>query len=147
MQNTLKQRSEQLSLFLNERQRRLFAATEALAYRRDGIEFVERELGISHKVIQAGIRELKNPEQIDPDRIRKPGGGGSVPLIRTRRCSATSKMAVSNGNQRANRRRYASMTFKFQNWGKSIRTASYDLTANAGWVSVGNGSRHVGFCG
>ncbi|MBN2981037.1 MULTISPECIES: ISAzo13 family transposase [Cohnella] len=75
MQNTLKQRYEQLSPFLNERQRRLFAATEALAYGRGGIAFVERELGISHKVIQAGIRELKNPEQIDPERIRKSGGG------------------------------------------------------------------------
>lgn len=38
----------------------------SLAYGRGGIAFVERE---------AGIRELKNPEQIDPNRIRKPGGG------------------------------------------------------------------------
>lgn len=75
MQNTLKQRYDQLRPFLNELQRRLFVATEALAYGYGGIAFVERELGVSHKVIQQGIRELEHPEQIDPSRIRKPGGG------------------------------------------------------------------------
>ncbi|MFB5760618.1 ISAzo13 family transposase [Paenibacillus medicaginis] len=75
MQSTVKQRYEQLYPFLNELQRRLFVATEALAYGRGGIAFIERELGVSHKVIQQGIRELEHPEQIDKDRIRKPGGG------------------------------------------------------------------------
>lgn len=75
MPHTMKQRYDQLKPFLNEHQRRLFVATEALAYGRGGIAFVERELGVSHKVIQQGIRELEHPEQIDPSRIRKTGGG------------------------------------------------------------------------
>ncbi|THF77754.1 helix-turn-helix domain-containing protein [Cohnella fermenti] len=75
MPHTMKQRYDQLKPFLNEHQRRLFVATEALAYGRGGIAFVERELGVSHKVIQQGIRELEHPEQIDVNRIRKAGGG------------------------------------------------------------------------
>lgn len=75
MDNKLKQRYEQLSPFLNEQQKRLYVATEAIAYGRGGISFIEKELGVSHQVIQAGIRELSKPETIDRSRIRKPGGG------------------------------------------------------------------------
>jgi transposase len=75
MNNKLKQRYEQLSPFLNEQQKRLYVASEAIAYGRGGISFIEKELGVSHQVIQAGIRELNEPETIDRSRIRKPGGG------------------------------------------------------------------------
>jgi len=75
MNSSIKQRYEILSPYLNERQKRLFVAAEALANGRGGISFIERELGVSHKVIQAGIRELQDPTVLDPARIRKAGGG------------------------------------------------------------------------
>ncbi|MFB5761582.1 hypothetical protein [Paenibacillus medicaginis] len=72
MDSPLKQRYDQLSPYLNERQKRLFVATEALVYGCGGIAWIERELGISHKVIQAGTRDLQDPEPLDSARIRKP---------------------------------------------------------------------------
>lgn len=66
-----------LTPFLNERTRRLWAATEALALGYGGILAVHRATGISQNTIRTGLRELKskavNPTA--PERIRQPGGG------------------------------------------------------------------------
>ena len=59
---------------LNERARRLFAAAQARAMGRGGIAEVSRQTGLSRPTIQAGIRELQQPEAM-AGRIRRPGGG------------------------------------------------------------------------
>lgn len=58
---------------LNERQRRLYAATLALKYGYGGIKKVHEEIGLDFNTIRRGIKEL----QAEPlqDRIRAIGGG------------------------------------------------------------------------
>ena len=63
----------QLMEHFNERQRRLYAATQALKYGYGGMSHVHRELGLDFKTIQQGIKDLTAPPMVD--RIRKTGGG------------------------------------------------------------------------
>lgn len=73
---TLKTKFEALSPVLNERSRRLWAATEAKALGHGGIALVERATGVSRSTIVRGLRELECGEAaVRPDRIRRPGGG------------------------------------------------------------------------
>jgi hypothetical protein len=60
---------------LNERSRRLWAATEAKALGHGGIALVERATGISRSTIQRGLREVAADQPLRGDRLRKPGGG------------------------------------------------------------------------
>jgi len=60
---------------LNERQRRLWAASEARAAGRGGIAATARATGISVPTIRRGIAELESGERLDPGRVRRPGGG------------------------------------------------------------------------
>ncbi len=61
---------------LNERQWRLYVATEAKRVGRGGISQVAREAGVSRKTIRKGIRELEVGGLSEPGaRIRKLGGG------------------------------------------------------------------------
>jgi hypothetical protein len=60
---------------LNERQRRLFAASEARVAGRGGITAAARATGISIPTIRKGIAELRAGERLEPGRVRRPGGG------------------------------------------------------------------------
>jgi hypothetical protein len=61
---------------LNERSRRLWAASEARAVGHGGIALVARATGISRSTIERGIAELERDGPVlDADRIRRPGGG------------------------------------------------------------------------
>jgi len=61
---------------LNERTRRLWAASEARAIGYGGIAVVERATGISRSTIERGLEELEADEvPLGPERIRRPGGG------------------------------------------------------------------------
>jgi transposase len=60
---------------LNEKQRRLFLASEAKSYGRGGISEVSRVSGVSRTTIRVGLAELESGEDIDISRVRKPGGG------------------------------------------------------------------------
>jgi hypothetical protein len=69
-----------LSPFQNERQRRLWAGTEALTMGRGGIARVAAATGLSRMTVRAGVREVqtleRNPDAVlEPARIRPPGGG------------------------------------------------------------------------
>lgn len=59
----------------NERQRRLWAASEARAAGRGGIAATSRATGISVPTIRKGIAELKSGERLVSGRVRRPGGG------------------------------------------------------------------------
>ncbi len=60
---------------LNERTRRLLAASEAIVIGRGGIAIVSRATGLSCKAISLGIKQLHEEASISPGRIRREGGG------------------------------------------------------------------------
>ena len=61
--------------FLDERARRLVAASEAKSLGFGGISKVSRASGLSRKAISKGIDELESGEDIAPGRIRRVGAG------------------------------------------------------------------------
>ena len=71
---------------MDERVRRQWAASEAIALARGGISVVARATGLSRNTIRAGIGELKERENRSAtppgQRVRRPGGG-SKPLTQT----------------------------------------------------------------
>lgn len=68
-------RYDEVSPFLDERQKRLFAAAEAKAYGWGGVRRIAQELNMSTATVLKGKHELEHPDELDPVRIRKPGGG------------------------------------------------------------------------
>jgi hypothetical protein len=59
---------------LNERQRRLFAASEALKLGRGGIAYIAHLLDCHRRTIERGLNELRHPEPpLPPHRARKKG--------------------------------------------------------------------------
>jgi len=64
-----------LSPHLNERGRRLFAASEARAAGHGGIAAVSRATGIAPSTIGRGLRELDEGEPLEDGWVRREGGG------------------------------------------------------------------------
>lgn len=76
----IEQRYQLLSSRLDERQRRLFVATEAKVLGRGGISAVSRATGVSRVTITAGLGELESDAvaesaPLPPGRVRRLGGG------------------------------------------------------------------------
>src|SRR3989304_4662639 len=75
----VKEKYEVLRPSLNERARRLWAATEARSLGRGGIAAVLAATGMSSATVAKGLRELDAPPSggaaLACGRIRKPGGG------------------------------------------------------------------------
>src|SRR4030042_4485245 len=59
---------------LDERSRRLIAASEALSLGYGGVSKIRRACGLSRKAIAKGIREIAAGNTM-PGRIRRPGAG------------------------------------------------------------------------
>ena len=64
-----------LSNILNERARRLWAASEVRAAGRGGFGAVVRATNISRNALTRGLRELESGQTLPADRIRRQGGG------------------------------------------------------------------------
>src|SRR2546422_10253063 len=60
---------------LDERTRRIMAASEARALGYGGVSLVRRACGLSRKAIRKGIREIEGGGGGGGGRIRRPGGG------------------------------------------------------------------------
>lgn len=75
----IKERFRQPDRSLNERQRRLWAAAEAIKLGRGGITIVSKALRMSPNTIKKGIQEIAAAQTGMPSEantpIRKPGGG------------------------------------------------------------------------
>jgi len=71
----VKEKFISISPCLNERSRRIWAATEAKSIGWGGIAVVSRATGMDHKTIQKGITELNIQDRLDSDCVRKEGGG------------------------------------------------------------------------
>ena len=64
---------------LNERQRRIYAATESLKLGRGGIAYVAELLGCHRRTVERGLNELRQAESfLPPQRARKKGAGGNA---------------------------------------------------------------------
>jgi hypothetical protein len=71
----IRSKYQALSPALNERSRRLWAATEAAALGRGGIALVMRASGMAFNTVRRGMRDLSQPKPLPPERVRLPGGG------------------------------------------------------------------------
>jgi len=71
----IRKRFTSLSPHLSERERRLFAATEARAAGYGGIAAVSAATGVAVSTIGRGLKELSGLDMLAPDRVRRPGGG------------------------------------------------------------------------
>ena len=75
-EDSIRTRFERLAPALDERQRRLFVANEALAAGGAGaISAVSRATGVCRATIRRGMRELESPELADEGRVRNSGAG------------------------------------------------------------------------
>jgi transposase len=77
MEKMTKYQERYVKLFpeLNERQRRLVAASDATALGYGGLEVIHKASGLARNTIRKGIRELEEGEQLPEGRCRKGGGG------------------------------------------------------------------------
>ena len=80
MSQTIKEKFEALKPLLDERGRRRWAATEARAIGRGGIERVFQATGIARSTVRAGLQELgatqsQGPPAAPAGRQRRAGGG------------------------------------------------------------------------
>ncbi len=75
----ISEKYEALRGTLNERARRLWAATEARSLGRGGIAAVIEATGMSSRTVHKGLKELEagksGGEMLAPGRVRRPGGG------------------------------------------------------------------------
>jgi len=74
--DAIRTRYTALSTHLNERGRRIFAASEAKTAGHGGIAAVSHATGIAASTIGRGLKELADDEVLDLGRVRRPGGGG-----------------------------------------------------------------------
>jgi hypothetical protein len=72
----IEQQLRQYYQSLSEKDRRRFAAVEAIKLGHGGIRYIAQVLGCDPQTIQEGMRELKQlPDDPAGNRVRKPGGG------------------------------------------------------------------------
>ena len=71
----IRERFAALSSQLDERARRLLAATEARAAGYGGIAAVSQATGVAPSTIGRGLKDLAEDTSLAPGRIRRPGGG------------------------------------------------------------------------
>jgi hypothetical protein len=72
----LKQRFRKLWPHMNERVRRIFAASESLQFGYGGISRISRACGLSRMTITKGVQELEK-DPLPGERVRRAGGGRS----------------------------------------------------------------------
>ena len=73
--SVVRRKYRSLAAALDERQRRLWAATEAQAMGRGGVAAVARATGLAHTTIGRGIQQLALAQKVASGRVRRPGGG------------------------------------------------------------------------
>ena len=72
----IEQQLRQYYQSLSEKDRRRFAAVEAIKLGHGGIRYIAQVLGCDPHTVQEGMRELKQlPDDPAGHRVRKPGGG------------------------------------------------------------------------
>jgi hypothetical protein len=98
-QAPIRDRFSALSPHLNERERRLLAATEATAAGYGGIAAVSQATGIAASTIGRGLKELAGEAAIALGRVRR-SGGGRKPLTVTNPALLTDLLALVEPGER-----------------------------------------------
>jgi len=75
MEEVITRKFHSLRQELNERQRRLWASSEALELGYGGVSVVSRATGLSRSTISNGIKELTTNHRLPQGRVRRSGGG------------------------------------------------------------------------
>src|SRR5215475_7971169 len=78
--SAIKARFNAVAPFLDERDRRLVAASEAQVAGRGGIAAVALATGIARSTIGRGLAELRGTRKLPKGRIRRKGGGRKLAL-------------------------------------------------------------------
>jgi hypothetical protein len=74
-ERAMAERWESMRGCLDERQRRLWAASEARSHGRGGVTAVSRVTGMAQTTVRRGLRDLDAGEEWEPGRVRRPGAG------------------------------------------------------------------------
>jgi hypothetical protein len=69
----VEQKMKQFADWLSEKDRRRYAAVEALKLGHGGVDYIARLLGCDPKTIRQGLQDLDQPEDLAADRVRKKG--------------------------------------------------------------------------
>lgn len=86
---------QQFLPYLNEQQRRLYLASEAMSMEESGITLVHKSSGISRVTITRGIKELQGYIPLPKGRIRKVGGGRKKTIEKNPRLLTALRRIVS----------------------------------------------------
>ena len=115
---------------LDERGRRLFAATQGQAFGRGGIAAVARATEIAPSTIGRGLKEIGDGVPLSGPRLRRAG-------TKKKELIGNYKNAGTDWCPDGKPRRVNVHDFEDKELGKAIPYGVYDLAENAGWVSVG----------
>jgi hypothetical protein len=124
----IRDRFSALSPHLNERERRLLAATEATAAGYGGIAAVSQATGIAASTIGRGLKELAGEVAAAPGRVRRTGGGRK-PLVVTDPDLLADLMALVEPGERGDPMSPLRWTCK------SLRQLATELTARGHRIS------------
>jgi hypothetical protein len=95
--DVLRQKLRAVWPLLDERARRLMAASEAMALAYGGVSAVQRACGLSRKAIAKGIREIRSKTRLEPGRVRQRGAGRKPLIVKNPRLLATLDRMVEPG--------------------------------------------------
>jgi hypothetical protein len=70
----VERRMKSLYRSLNEKDRRQYAAIEAAKLGRGGRTYIAKLLRVDYATLRRGLRDLDDPPDLPPGRIRKKGG-------------------------------------------------------------------------
>ena len=73
----IEERIQRMMPLLDERQKRLYLASEAISYGRGGVSLVSRITGMSRTTITKAVGELNNDDKIN-GKVRRSGGGRKI---------------------------------------------------------------------
>ena len=124
----IRERFSALVLHLNERERRLLAATEAHAAGYGGIAAVMEATGIAASTIGRGLKELAGEVVLAPGRVRR-SGGGRKPLMASDPGLLDDLMALVEPSERGDPMSPLRWTCK------SVRRLAAELTARGHRIS------------
>ena len=97
--SAIRERFAAVSPHLSERDRRLFAASEARAVGHGGIAAVSAATGIAASTIGRGLKELAGADPLEVGRVRR-RGGGRKPLVKKDTTLLADLLALVNPSER-----------------------------------------------
>jgi transposase len=150
----MKDRIAAMMPLLNEKQRRIFLASEAKAYGWGGVSEVSRLSGVSRTTIGVGLKELQTGAAIDVSRVRKTGGGrkyleDTIPDIQKRISEIVDGSTYGNPEKvlswtteslrkiQARLREHYDISISFKTVGAILEDLGYSRQANQKMLQVG----------